>query len=38
MNCQINNGLSEASQKELLYKTGEQIVTEDLENQMKQEK
>lgn len=32
----ISNGLSELSQKELLFKSGESIVDEDIENQMKE--
>jgi MoaA/NifB/PqqE/SkfB family radical SAM enzyme len=35
MNCKINNGLSQESMEQLKYKTGEQIVDEDIESQMK---
>ena len=34
MNCKINNGLSQESMEQLKYKTGEQIVDEDIESQM----
>lgn len=36
-NAKINNGLSEASMEQLKYKTGEQIVDEDIERQIKKE-
>lgn len=36
MNAVINDGLSEASRKELKYKTGEEIVEADIEAQMKE--
>lgn len=35
-NAVISNGLSELSQKELRFKSGESIVDEDIENQMKE--
>ena len=35
MSCIIDNGLSDASKAELLKKTGEEIVAEDLANQLK---
>lgn len=35
-NTAINNGLSEKSQNELKFKTGEQIVDEDIATQMKE--
>ena len=34
MNCEINNGLSEASMEQLKNKTGEEIVDEDIKKQM----
>lgn len=35
MNCEINNGLSEASMEQLKNKSGEEIVDEDIKKQMK---
>ena len=35
MNCIVNDGLSEESKKQLEEKTGEEIVNEDIEKQMK---
>lgn len=35
MNAVINDGLSEMSRKQLKYKTGEQIVDDDIKAQMK---
>ena len=35
MNCITNNGLSEKSKEALKNKTGEQIVDEDIEKQLK---
>ena len=34
LNCVINDGLSEASKKQLKDKTGEEIVNADINNQM----
>ena len=34
MNCEINNGLSEASMEQLKNKSGEEIVDEDIKKQM----
>jgi len=33
MNCEISNGLSDISKEQLKYKTGEEIVDEDIEKQ-----
>ena len=35
MNAVINDGLSEISREQLKYKTGEQIVEDDIKAQMK---
>ena len=35
MNCVVNDGLSKASKEQLKNKTGEEIVNDDIENQMK---
>ena len=37
MNCEINNGLSEASMEQLKNKSGEEIVDEDIKKQLKGE-
>lgn len=37
MNCEINNGLSEASMEQLKNKSGEEIVDEDIKKQLKKE-
>lgn len=37
MNCVINNGLSEASKEQLKYKTGEELVDEDIAIQLKRQ-
>lgn len=36
MHCMVNNGLSDASNDQLKYRTGEEIVSEDIANQMKE--
>ena len=36
MHCMVNNGLSDASNNQLKYRTGEEIVSEDIANQMKE--
>lgn len=36
MHCEINNGLSQASQDALKNTTGEEIVNKDIERQMKE--
>lgn len=34
MDCEINNGLSEASKEQLVHKSGEEIVNADIARQM----
>ena len=34
MNCEVNNGLSEASKEQLVHKSGEEIVNADIARQM----